>query len=518
MLHLDGEELFAEWLRDPFAGDREARRESARRAAREVGEWAARIRQGLPDALIVLNTILLPPVHALTGLEYHSPWGLADLAAWFNLELGPITASGLSGVLVHDVASLAAELGYRQWFDPRLWHLARCRLSNAALKKLAVSLAALLRAWKGQTRKCVVLDLDNTLWGGVVGEDGLEGIALAEEGAGLAFTEFQEELARLARKGVLLALCSKNNEEDALQVLRRHPSMRLREESFAARRINWQDKAQNLRELAAELNIGLDSFVFIDDNPAERSLVRMALPEVHVPEWPAEPGEYRAALLELARDHLGRVSLTTEDRERSALYRAERQRAGLAASAASLSDYYRSLEMRARIALADAFSIPRIAQLTQKTNQFNLTTRRYTEAEIRAFSRQSDAMVLWLQLQDRFADQGIVGVMILRQRDAACWRIDTLLLSCRVIGRGVENAFLGCAGRLLRARGAGQLMGEYVPTPKNGLAANLYRDLGFERLGEEEGASQWSLALHGGALPIPEWIAIESMQEPAHVG
>ncbi len=517
ILHLDGEDLFAGWLRDPFQGDSESRRASAQQAAREVENWAAAIRAELPRALIVLNTVYLPPVNALTGLEYHSPWGLGDLAAQFNIELGRIAARE-SDVLVNDVAAAMSDLGYRQWFDARLWRLARCRMSSAAMKRLARNLAALVRAWMGQTCKCLALDLDNTLWGGIVGEDGSQGIVLAEEGPGLAFTEFQEELAHLSRKGVLLAICSKNNEEDALEAIRSHPSMRLREDSFAARRINWQDKAQNLKELAAELNIGLDSFVFVDDNPAERSLVRMSLPEVYVPEWPHDPGEYKAALVDLAGEYFCRVAVTAEDRERNAMYRAESGRASLAATAGSLTDYYRSLQMRAQIALADSFSIPRIAQLTQKTNQFNLTTRRYTEADIRALAGRPDAIVLSLHLRDRFANQGIVGVMILTERHERAWWIDTLLLSCRVIGRGVESAFVGFAQQLLHGRGAREMLGEYLPGKKNNLAANVYKDLGFEQIGEETGTTKWRLRVGTKAVPIPEWITVEPVKEPVHVG
>jgi FkbH-like protein len=517
VLHLDGEDLFADWLREPFQGDRESRRESAMQAAREVESLAATVRRELPRALVVLNTVYLPPVHALTGLEYHSQWGLSDLAAHFNCELGRVAASQ-TDVLVNDVAAAVSEMGYRQWFDARLWRLARCRVSNLAMKKLARNLSSLVRAWKGQTRKCLALDLDNTLWGGIIGEDGPQGIVLAQEGPGLAFAEFQEEVALLARKGVILTICSKNNEEDALEAIRNHPSMLLRADSFAARRINWQDKAQNLKELAAELNIGLDSFVFVDDNPAERSLVRMALPEVHVPEWPEDPGEYKAALLELAAEYFCRANVTAEDRERNSMYQAERGRATLAATAGSLTEYYQSLQMRAQIAFAGSFSIPRIAQLTQKTNQFNLTTRRYTEADIRAFASQKDAIVLSLQLHDRFSDQGIVGVIILKERERGVWWIDTLLLSCRVIGRGVENAFVGFAQQLVLERGASEMIGEYVPAKKNSLAANLYKDLGFELIGEEAGALRWRLPVQAKTLPMPEWITIEPVKEPVHVG
>src|SRR5208283_3889411 len=371
IVHLDGEDIFADRLRNPFDSAKDERAQQAEKAAHEVEYYVDLLCERLPDTLVVLNTVYLPPNHALTGVEYNSDWNLGDLAVHYNAELTRIRERHRN-VLVHDVASLVMFAGYQRWVDPRLWHLARCRLSGEATKILARSLGALLRAWKGQTRKCLVVDLDNTLWGGVVGEDGIDGIELGEEGIGLAFAEFQEELAKLVRKGVLLAICSKNNEADALDVLRRHPSVRLREEAFAAWRINWRDKATNLRELAAELNIGLDSFVFIDDNAAERELVRTSLPDVLVPDWPQDPSGLKAALLDLAVRHFPRVSINAEDQARTAMYRAEGQRRVLAASSGSLETYLRSLDMVAEIGFADGFSIPRIAQLTQKTNQFNL--------------------------------------------------------------------------------------------------------------------------------------------------
>jgi FkbH-like protein len=515
ILHLDGEDLFADCLRDPFAYAAPARLQRAKEAANEVERYVATLQERLPETVVILNTVYLPPVHSLTGLEYHTAWGLADLAAHYNGELAHIARQS-SNVLVNDVASLAFHMGYGNWFDPRLWYLARCRLSGEAMKALARQTGSLLRGWKGLSRKCLVLDLDNTLWGGVIGEDGIAGIVLGEEGLGMAFTEFQQELLNLSRKGVLLAICSKNNEEDALEVLRRHPSMRLGEDAFAATRINWRDKATNLRELAEELNIGLDSLVFIDDNPVERCLVKASLPEVHVPDWPGEPACFKAALLELAGQYFPRVAVTAEDRTRAAMYRAEGERRSLAVSTGSLDDYYRSLEMRAEIGYADPVSTQRIAQLTQKTNQFNLTTRRYTETEIRTLAEASDSLVMWLRLRDRFSDNGIVGVLILRRRDARSWAIDTFLMSCRVIGRTVENAFLGHVCHVLKRRGAGELIGEYVPTRKNNLAVNLYRDLGFEPIDSQQGTTRWRLPLNEKPIPIPEWIVIDVAEETAH--
>jgi FkbH-like protein len=515
LLHLDGEDLFADCLRDPFAYAAPARLQRAKDAAHEVEHYVVTLRKRLPETLVILNTVYLPPVHSLTGLEHHSAWGLADLAAHYNEELARI-ARHSSNILVNDVASLAFKMGYENWFDPRLWYLARCRLSGEAMKALARQTGSLLRGWKGLSRKCLVLDLDNTLWGGFVGEDGIAGIVLGEEGLGMAFVEFQQELLSLSRKGVLLAICSKNNEEDVLEVLRQHPSMLLRDGAFAAKRINWRDKATNLHELAEELNIGLDTLVFIDDNPVERCLVKASLPEVHVPDWPREPACFKAALFELASQHFPRVALTTEDGARTALYRADAGRRNSAVSTGSLEDYYRSLEMRAEIGYGDQLSIPRIAQLTQKTNQFNLANRRYTETEIRMLAEAPDSLVMWLRLRDRFSDDGIVGVLILRQRDTQSWMIDTFLMSCRVIGRTVENAFLGCVCQVMKRHGACEVIGEYVPTKKNNVVVNFYRDLGFEPIESHQGTTHWRLPLNEKPIPIPEWIAIDVAEETAH--
>jgi FkbH-like protein len=511
ILQLDGEDLFMDVLRDPLSGGIDCAA-VAQRAADDLEANLAALQERLPSTTIVLHTVCFPPISALTGLEYHSAYALSTIASLFNAHIGRISRAH-PNVLVHDTAALAAYVGYRNWFDARLWYLARCRLGREAMKSLAQSTVSLLRAWKGQARKCVVLDLDNTLWGGVVGEDGLEGISLGEEGIGLAFAEFQDELLNLARKGILLAICSKNNEDDALAVLRRHPSMRLKEEHFAGMRVNWQDKAANLRELAAEMNLGLDSLIFIDDNPAERALVRSGLPEVLVPEWPEDPALYKGALLDLAAAHLMKVSITGEDRARTSMYRADGERRTLLESSGGLESYYRSLQMTARIGFADSFTIPRVAQLTQKTNQFNLTTRRYTEAEIRVLSEAPDALVLWLELSDRFAGNGIVGVLILRQCSPVEWLMDTLLLSCRVIGRTVENAFVGSACGIVLDRAAERLTGEYRPTPKNAVAANIYRDLGFELIGEQHGITRWSLPLRERRVAIPDWITIEGPME-----
>jgi FkbH-like protein len=373
LVYLDAEDLFRDLIKNPFAQLAEARKETAGRIASEVAALVDTVSQRLPGATIVLNTTAVSPLNALTGLEFNSEYGIQDAVGEYNRAIAAF-ARTRPEVVILDAASLAAAVGFSRWRDDRLWYLARLRLSRHALDALASGYASILAARLGKIKKCIALDLDNTLWGGIIGEDGYEGIKLGEDGIGLAFAEFQDELLNLYRKGVLLAVCSKNNSEDALQVIRNHPGMRLRDEHFAALRINWEDKASNLRALAEELNIGLDAFVFIDDNPVERSWVKQS----HRKSWCPNGRPIRRL-----QDRAGPVGGSLVPEARNHRRRPKTRRgipgAGGAAAARIIRDVDRgilsALEMRVRIGRADAFTIPRIAQLTQKTNQFNLTTR-----------------------------------------------------------------------------------------------------------------------------------------------
>jgi FkbH-like protein len=514
LLYLDASDLFRELLENPFAFSADARHELALRCADDVVALAETLAEQLPQATLLLNTTAIDPRNTLVGLEYNSEYGIQDVMNAYNAELSAL-ARRIKTTVIVDVASLAAEIGFERWHDSRMWYLARSPWSRQALQALADRYATTISARFGRNRKCVVLDLDNTLWGGVVGEDGLEGLRLGEDGIGRAYVEFQLELLNLHRKGVLLAICSKNNPEDALGVIRRHPAMRLREEHFAALRINWEDKGANLRELAEELNIGLDSFVFLDDNPAERSWIRQSAPEVLVPDWPADPAEYKIALLELSSSHFCKLAITAEDRQRGHAHLAQAERRKLATASASLDDFYRTLQMRARIGLADSFTIPRIAQLTQKTNQFNLTTRRYTEAEIAAIGRDTDCVIWWLELSDRFGPSGIVGVLILKRQSPDTWLIDTFLLSCRVMGRTAENAFLAAVAREL---GAARLIGEFRPTAKNFPVRDLYSRLGFQLLHRVQDGELWELNLANAPLKTPAWFEIDIVRSGIAAG
>jgi FkbH-like protein len=297
--------------------------------------------------------------------------------------------------------------------------------------------------------------------------------------------------------------------------------MCLREEHFAAMRVNWEDKTANIRSIVEELNIGVDSLVFLDDDPVERSRVRQLLPAVHVPEWPKDPAEYKTALLELALEDFFRLALTDEDRHRAEMYRSEGERRRIAESSSSLEDFYRSLQMKVTIGVPDSLTIPRISQLTQKTNQFNLTTKRYTTAEITGLglAQDSGAVVYWLSLDDKFCSSGTVGVIILRQQaedggSEEVWLIDTFLLSCRVLGRGVERAFIGFTCDAMKRRGARKLVGEYRPTSKNFIVAQIYDRLGFRQTGKENG--RWELDLSGQLPEIPDWFELSILKENTH--
>jgi FkbH-like protein len=414
-----------------------------------------------------------------------------------RLREGVMALSGLGGrVVVVDWEWHTRALGTAVLHDPRLWYLARMRLSPSGLATLAEILAGHVAADRGAARKVAAVDLDGVLWGGVVGEAGLRGIELGEEGMGLAFQDLQRELLRLRDIGVLLAICSKNNPQDAHEVFERHPGMVLRGEHFAAERVNWRDKATNLRELAAELGVGLDSFVFLDDSPIEREWVRQALPEVIVPELPMDPAE-RPAMLR-ATPHFQRIALTDADRGRAAAYHAQSSRRAFAATAASFEEYLLSLEQQTTIEPVSDASLARAAQLCQRTNQFNLTTRRYTAAELAKMLCGEDIELYTLSVADRFSDSGITGLAILRLIGEEA-EIDTFLMSCRILGRRLEDALLAFLAERAEARGARLLVGRFEPTAKNAQVADFYPTRDFAPAGE--GSFRLDLALGRPAWP-----------------
>ena len=343
--------------------------------------------------------------------------------------------------------------------------------------------------------KCLVLDLDNTLWGGVLGEDGVDGIQLGGDYPGKAYSYWQQALKQLAADGVILAVCSKNNETDVQEAWEKNPSMVLKREHFSAVRINWHDKATNMRELAQELNIGLDSMVFLDDNPDERELIRQMLPQVEVLEFPEKPYMLMPFFKELVEKYFRIYAVTAEDRAKNKQYQANAMRKAEQSRFIDFDDYLYSLDLCIDVIPADEHNLPRIAQMTQKTNQFNLTTQRYTEDQV---SKLIDGgwHVYCMAVSDRFGDSGITGTMFMKPVDDTALYIDSLLLSCRILGKGIEEAFFKTVLNLMRLDGYRKVTASYLPTHKNGQTADFYDRMGMTCVRvDDEGNKHYEMML-----------------------
>lgn len=424
---------------------------------------------------VVQHTFDLPPHESAGLLTSRDAAGRRNLIRRINLRL---FEAALPFVSVVDTEYVMAAVGHGAWNDSALWYRARQHPSALALPSLVEEQMAHVRAVTGLTRKVVVCDLDNTLWGGVIGEDGLAGIRIGGSSPeGEAHLELQRYLKELRSRGVLLAVSSKNNPDDARRPFLEHPDMLLRLDDFAAFEANWDDKVTNLRRVASKLSLGSDSFVFLDDNPLERGWVRSQMPEVAVVELGASAAHYVRDLD--AGRYFDVLAVSHDDRQRAEMYRTEQQREELRAQAGSLEQFLGGLGMQATTSPVDEHNLQRVTQLVNKTNQFNLTTRRYTEAQVAAIAATPNAWSGVFELSDRFGQHGIVGVMFCLPDATGAWQIDTWLMSCRVLGRTLERFMLDQAIEAARAAGVARLIGSYRPTAKNGLVADLLERFGF---------------------------------------
>lgn len=484
----------------------EAVQATVERTIQAYAQWIAAFRRRSAGVLL-LHTLELPVMAGGGVLGDQAVDGQPDAIERINRGIRE-AAAGHHGVHVVNYDALVARHGRVRWHDERRWHTIRMPLAADALDQLAREYVRFLHPITGRVCKVLALDLDNTLWAGIVGEDGPSGIRMGLEYPGAAHRALQRAALDLTRRGVMLAVCSRNNPDEALEILRGHPDMLLRPHHFAAMRIGWEDKGEALCALARELNIGLDAIAFFDDNPRERDCVRARVPDVHVIDVPDDPMEYADVLR--ACPLFERLVTSVEDLRRDQLVADGRQRSAVKARATSLEEFYRSLDMVAEVGRVDALTIDRVAQLTQKTNQFNLTTRRYSEAQIAATAADPAARVLWLRLRDRFGDAGVVGVAITRTVGAVT-EIDTLLLSCRVIGRTVEEALLAAVAGEARAAGATRLVGTFIPTPKNAPARDFYRDHGFSPLERDGDETRWERDLTSAPVQPPVWITCRTV-------
>jgi FkbH-like protein len=433
-------------------------------------------------ARVIQHGFVVPDETPLGHLALRLPSSRPSLVGELNRRLAREAGNE---VLIVDCERLAARVGKRRWLDPRLWYGTRQPVSHEAQPVVARETAAVLAADLGLAARCLVLDLDNTLWGGVLGEDGLEGIVVGEGPDGEAYVAFQEYVAALGRRGVVLAVASKNDREDARRPFLEKPGMRVKLEDFAMFVADWRRKPQQIVEIADALGLGLDALVFADDNPAECAEVAAALPEVSTVCLDVPACERVRMLAASVRFEIS--ALSSEDRQRQRSYAARASAAELKSGAASLEDFWRSLEMRARMRAVVGASLDRAAQLVQKTNQFNLTLRRHSREDVERLADDPRAICRTLELEDRFASHGMIGLAIAlaSEQDGETALIDTLLLSCRVIGRTAETHMLAHLSATAIERGFKRLRGVYVPGPRNALVADLYPRLGFLACAEE---------------------------------
>jgi len=473
------------------AGDVGAEREAISAAITYLGALREAIRRN-SGAICIVQTVAPGPDRLFGSFDAIQPGTARRQSARLNEAI----ADSIAGTpdLLLDVASLAETVGLAAWHSPAQWNLAKLPCDASCLPTYAEHVARLVGAARGRSRKCLILDLDNTLWGGVIGDDGLTGIRLAQgDATGEAHLELQRWALALRRRGIVLAVCSKNEDETARIPFRSHPEMLLREDHIAVFQANWNDKATNIVAIAAELSLGLDAMVFVDDNPAERALVRRMLPDVAVPELPEDPALYTRTVA--AGGYFEAIAFSQEDRARAEMYQSNARRVALQKQAGDIEAWLASLQMEIGFAPFDAVGRARIAQLINKSNQFNLTTRRYGEAEVEAAERDPDVFTLQVRLADTLGDNGMISVVICRPDEPGAWKIDTWLMSCRVLGRRVEHAVLREILAAAREAGMAQVIGVYRPTGRNGLVRDHYRKLGFTLIREEEdSATMWSMA------------------------
>jgi FkbH-like protein len=492
----------------PLAAEQDVEQHLESELARFRQVWSA-ISAKLPTATLLQNNFEPLPVRPLGSLEGTAVYGRGAFVQALNRALA-IESQRNPKLKIVDQHQVAAQYGISRWFSATHWHGYKMAQTPESAVYLANAISSLIAALYGRAKKCLVLDLDNTLWGGVIGDDGVERIQLGRETpVAEAYTAFQQYCKGLQQRGVILAVCSKNEESNA-RLGFEHPDSVLKLTDFSAFRANWDSKDINIRSLAEELNIGLDSFVFMDDNPAERALVSAQLRMVAVPDIGSDVSLYPEILDEAG--YFEAAALSAEDAERTRLYAANAERREMEQGFANYGEYLQSLEMVAEIREFSPVYLERISQLTNKSNQFNLTTRRYTRTEMEAFAARPDCIPLYGRLADRFGDNGLVTVVMGFVKGDTV-DIDLWLMSCRVLKRDMEIAMLDELVSRARAKGAVRLLGTFLRTSKNGMVADFYQKLGFTCVDQAEDGSRssWELPIQD-YEPRNRYIVVKDIQ------
>ncbi len=446
----------------------------------EITKILSRLSENTESKIVFSNFSV--PIYSPYGIcEAKEEYGIKQMVNEINNKIQDYFKNKNS-VYIYDFNSFITKFGEKNIFDFNYYYSGDVKIAFNFLPYLAEELVGYIKPIVGLNRKCIVLDLDNTLWGGVVGEDGFNKIKLGQDAKGKAFVEFQKTLLALYQRGIILAINSKNNPEDALQVIKEHPNMILKEEHFAVMKINWHDKVSNMKEISNELNIGLDSMVFFDDDPINREIMKQAIPEVQTVDLPKNPSTYVSILQNMNDFHV--LKITDEDKKRGKMYFQQRKRKEFKSEATNLGEYLKNMNISINVKKGDRFTIPRISQLTLKTNQFNLTTNRYQEEDLMKICENQKMIVGCVQVEDKFGDNGITGVFIIEKNSSKEWKIDSFLLSCRVMGRDVEKAMLSHIIEIAKNENVEKIIGKFIPTKKNKPCENFLTDCGFEKEGE----------------------------------
>jgi len=456
---------------------------------------------------IIINNFPTPEKTTLGILDFHSVHSQKKWHLQFNQDLLKI-CSEIDNVFCIDLSTIISNTGYLTGINQRQWEIAKAPLGSKLLIPLAKEYGKFLRALNGASRKCLILDCDGTLWGGILGEDSNAGIKIGSSYPGTSYINFQKQILNLFNRGVILAICSKNNEEDVLDVLENHPSMILRKHHFANFKINWDDKATNILKIAKELNIGLDSLVFADDNEFECDWVKSQLPEVIVIHLKGDPALFQNVLS--APGYFDSLTFSEEDKGKTEMYQSENRRKELLVTTDSYENYLIELGIKAQIEVAHPDDLARVAQLTQKTNQFNLTTLRYTEDNILELAQSKNSDIYTMKVSDKISDIGLIGVAIVRY-ERSKMIIDSFLMSCRALGRGLENSLLTFSINSGIERGVTKVIGKYVPSKKNIQTEDFYSKNGFTLLDINNDHTSWEFNITDSTiLTYPDWVNVNS--------
>ena len=504
---LDLENLFSDFYYFPYRIENQQRRDFIQ----ERFNWIKKLIETLKkdtNAKIIVNNLLIPTYSSRGIIENKQEGGIRKCINYFNNMLESLSVEDAQ-LFIFDMNLFCSMMGYDNMYDKKMNYLGDMKFSPSALIKLGFSYMAYIFPLMSITKKCIVLDLDNTLWGGIIGEDNIENINLGPEKEGKPFLDFQRRLLELFERGIILAINSKNNYEDSIEFIRSYKYMVLRESNFASIKINWQDKVTNMREIAKELDINLDSFVFIDDDKTNRELIKKVLPEVLVVDLPEDPCFYANVIEELVVFNL--FNITDDDLNRGKMYIDQKKREQFKLEVTDLDSFLKQLEIKVNIRQVDRMAIPRIAQLTQKTNQFNLTTKRYQEEDIKNLLELEEYIINYIDVKDKFGDYGIIGVVIIKMDNIRnYWDIDTFLLSCRILGKNIEFSLMQSIIDNAKKSGVRKLCGKFISTKKNKPAEKFLEECGFILDREENGEKYYILEdenkkIKGDYIKIIEW-------------